>query len=39
MSMNEKIVIISGGGRDIGRACAIDLAKQGANIVLNLPLK
>jgi len=34
MSMNEKVAIISGGGRDIGRACAIDLAKQGANIVL-----
>ena len=34
MSMNGKVVIIAGGGRDIGRACAIDLAKQGANIVL-----
>lgn len=34
MSMKGKVVIISGGGRDIGRACAIDLAKQGANIVL-----
>jgi 3-oxoacyl-[acyl-carrier protein] reductase len=32
--MNGKVVIISGGGRDIGRACAIDLAKQGANVVL-----
>lgn len=34
MSMNEKVVIIAGGGRDIGRACAIDFAKQGANVVL-----
>lgn len=34
MPMNEKVVIVAGGGRDIGRACAIDLAKQGANIVL-----
>ena len=34
MSMNGKVAIIAGGGRDIGRACAIDLAKQGANIVL-----
>ena len=34
MSMIGKVVIISGGGRDIGRACAIDLAKQGANVVL-----
>jgi 3-oxoacyl-[acyl-carrier protein] reductase len=32
--MNGKVVIISGGGRDIGRACALDLAKQGANVVL-----
>ncbi|WP_394175279.1 SDR family NAD(P)-dependent oxidoreductase [Thalassotalea litorea] len=34
MTMNNKVVIVAGGGRDIGRACAIDLAKQGANIVL-----
>lgn len=34
MSMSGKVAIIAGGGRDIGRACAIDLAKQGANIVL-----
>lgn len=34
MSMNSKVAIISGGGRDIGRACAIDLSKQGANVVL-----
>lgn len=34
MSMNGKVAIIAGGGRDIGRACAINLAQQGANIVL-----
>jgi len=34
MSMNGKTVIVAGGGRDIGRACAIDLAKHGANILL-----
>jgi len=34
MSINSKVVIISGGGRDIGKACAIDFAKQGANVVL-----
>lgn len=34
MSMKGKVVIISGGGRDIGRACAIEFAKQGANILL-----
>ncbi|MGL1957408.1 MAG: SDR family oxidoreductase [Colwellia sp.] len=32
--MNGKVVVISGGGRDIGRACAIELAKQGANVVI-----
>ncbi|WP_299269493.1 SDR family oxidoreductase [uncultured Psychrosphaera sp.] len=34
MSMKGKVAIIAGGGRDIGRACAIDLAEKGANIVL-----
>ena len=34
MSMNSKVAIVSGGGRDIGRACAIELAKQGVNIVI-----
>ncbi|XQW84515.1 SDR family NAD(P)-dependent oxidoreductase [Thalassotalea piscium] len=34
MSMKGKVVLVSGGGRDIGKACAIDLAKQGANVVL-----
>lgn len=34
MSMKGKVAIVAGGGRDIGRACAIDLAKKGANIVL-----
>lgn len=32
--MKGKVAIVAGGGRDIGRACAIDLAKKGANIVL-----
>lgn len=34
MSMKGKVAIVAGGGRDIGRACAIDLAKNGADIVL-----
>ena len=34
MSMKNKVAIISGGGRDIGKACAIDLAKQGADIAI-----
>lgn len=34
MSMKGKLAIVTGGGRDIGRACAIEFAKQGANVVL-----
>lgn len=34
MSMKGKVAIVAGGGRDIGRACAIALAEKGANIVL-----
>lgn len=34
MLMTGKVALIAGGGRDIGKACAIELAKQGANIVL-----
>ncbi|QDO99901.1 SDR family NAD(P)-dependent oxidoreductase [Thalassotalea sp. PS06] len=34
MSMKDKVAIVAGGGRDIGRACALDLASKGANIVL-----
>ncbi|MFD2164808.1 SDR family NAD(P)-dependent oxidoreductase [Thalassotalea euphylliae] len=34
MSLAGKVVLVTGGGRDIGKACAIDLAKQGANIVI-----
>jgi 3-oxoacyl-[acyl-carrier protein] reductase len=32
--MNGKLVVVAGGGRDIGKACALDFAKQGANVVL-----
>lgn len=34
MSMKGKTVIVTGGGRDIGRACAIEFARQGANVIL-----
>lgn len=34
MSMKGKVAIVAGGGRDIGRACVIDLAKKGADVVL-----
>ncbi|WP_017446424.1 SDR family NAD(P)-dependent oxidoreductase [Gayadomonas joobiniege] len=32
--MQGKTAIVAGGGRDIGKACAVELAKRGANIVL-----
>lgn len=35
MSFKGKTVIITGGGRDIGRACAMLFAKAGANVAIN----
>ena len=34
MSMAKKVAIVAGGGRDIGRACALELARRGANVVI-----
>lgn len=34
MDMQGKVFIVAGGGRDIGRSCAIALARRGANILL-----
>ncbi|WP_416307489.1 SDR family NAD(P)-dependent oxidoreductase [Neptunicella sp. SCSIO 80796] len=34
MNMKGKVAIVAGGGRDIGRACAIELAERGAKVVL-----
>lgn len=34
MSMANKVAIVAGGGRDIGRACALELATKGANVVI-----
>ncbi|MEM8658618.1 MAG: glucose 1-dehydrogenase [Pseudomonadota bacterium] len=35
MSLNGKTAIITGGGRDIGRACAVRLAQAGAAVAIN----
>ncbi len=35
MSLQEKIAIVTGGGTGIGRAVSLELASQGANIVVN----
>lgn len=35
MGMNGKTAIVTGGGRDIGRACAMRLAEEGANVAIN----
>lgn len=34
MTMRDKVAIVAGGGRDIGRACALALAEQGAKVVI-----
>ena len=33
--ITEKLAIVTGGGRDIGRACALELAQNGADVVVN----
>lgn len=35
MRLQGKTAIITGGGRDIGRACAVKLAEEGANVAIN----
>ncbi|MEH6739332.1 MAG: SDR family NAD(P)-dependent oxidoreductase, partial [Sulfitobacter sp.] len=35
MEFTGKTAIVTGGGRDIGRACAIRLAEGGANVAIN----
>lgn len=34
MKLQGKTVIVTGGGRDIGRACAVKLASEGANVAI-----
>ncbi|NOD61743.1 MULTISPECIES: SDR family NAD(P)-dependent oxidoreductase [unclassified Ruegeria] len=35
MRLQEKTAIVTGGGRDIGRACAVKLASEGVNVAVN----
>ena len=35
MKLEGKTAIVTGGGRDIGRACAVKLALEGANVAIN----
>lgn len=35
MKLEGKTAIVTGGGRDIGRACALRLAREGANVAIN----
>ena len=35
MKLSGKTAILTGGGRDIGRACAVRLAQEGANVAIN----
>lgn len=35
MNLNEKAAIVTGGGRDIGRACVMRLAEAGAKVAIN----
>ena len=34
-SIDGKIALVTGGGRDIGRACCLELAANGADVVVN----
>ena len=35
MKLEGKIAVVTGGGRDIGRAVCVKLAKEGAKVVVN----
>ena len=33
--IDGKVALVTGGGRDIGRACCLELAANGADVVVN----
>ena len=36
-TVDGKVVVITGSARNLGKACAIELAKQGAKVIINAP--
>ena len=38
MRLKENVVIVTGGSRGMGRAYCITMAREGANVMFNIPL-
>ena len=35
MRLKDKVALVTGGGRGIGKGCALELAKNGADVIVN----